>query len=162
MSKLKCCIYAALFAALTFVCTAYLQIPIAGGAGYVHIGDVFVLLSALLLPLPYAAVASALGGSLADLVSGYVAYAPVTAVVKALMVVVVWLVCRAGRKWWIVVLSFVAATIVLALGYFVYEIFLYGAETALVDIPSNLLQGAACSVVAFPVYKLVEGRLRLE
>ena len=150
--KLRNCIFAALFAALTFVATAYLQIPIPVGAGYVHLGDTFVLLAALMLPLPYAIAASAVGAALADVVAAYFVYAPATAVVKALMVVAVWLVCRKKRCWWTEVLSFVGATAVLALGYFVYEIPLYGTPTAVADLPFNLLQGAVCSVVAFALY----------
>lgn len=157
--KLRNCIFAALFAALTFVATAYLQIPIPVGAGYVHLGDIFVLLAALMLPLPYAIAASAVGAALADVVAAYFVYAPATAVVKALMVVAVWLVCRKKRCWWTEVLSFVGATAVLALGYFVYEIPLYGTPTAVADLPFNLLQGAVCSVVAFALYKLIGERL---
>lgn len=157
--KLRNCIFAALFAALTFVATAYLQIPIPVGAGYVHLGDTFVLLAALMLPLPYAIAASAVGSALADVVAAYFVYAPATAVVKALMVVAVWLVCRRKRCWWTEVLSFVGATAVLALGYFVYEIPLYGTPTAVADLPFNLLQGAVCSVVAFALYKLIGERL---
>ena len=157
--KLRNCIFAALFAALTFVATAYLQIPIPVGAGYVHLGDTFVLLAALMLPLPYAIAASAVGAALADVVAAYFVYAPATAVVKALMVVAVWLVCRKKRCWWTEVLSFVGATAVLALGYFVYEIPLYGTPTAVADLPFNLLQGAVCSVVAFALYKLIGERL---
>ena len=157
--KLRYCAFASVFAALTFLATAFLQIPIVGGAGYVHLGDVFVLLAALMLPLPYALVASAFGAALADITSGFVLYAPATAVVKTLMVLVVWLICRKTRVWWVVVLSLIAATLTLAAGYFVYEIFIYGVSVALVDIPSNLLQGAVCSVVAFVVYKLVQNKL---
>lgn len=157
--KLRNCIFAALFAALTFAATAYLQIPIPVGAGYVHLGDTFVLLAALMLPLPYAIAASAVGAALADVVAAYFVYAPATAVVKALIVVAVWLVCRKKRCWWTEVLSFVGATAVLALGYFVYEIPLYGTPTAVADLPFNLLQGAVCSVVAFALYKLIGERL---
>lgn len=157
--KLRNCIFAALFAALTFVATAYLQIPIPVAAGYVHLGDTFVFLAALMLPLPYAIAASAVGAALADVVAAYFVYAPATAVVKALMVVAVWLVCRKKSCWWTEVLSFVGATAVLALGYFVYEIPLYGTPTAVADLPFNLLQGAVCSVVAFALYKLIGERL---
>lgn len=157
--KLKYCIFAALFAALTFVATAFAQIPLAG-AGYVHLGDTFVLLSALVLPLPYALVASALGAALADIAASYVAYAPITAVVKALMVLVMWLLCRNKRDWLHLVAAFVCATLTLGAGYFVYEAFALGMPVALADLPFNLLQGAVCSVPAFVVYKLVGNRLR--
>lgn len=157
--KLKNCIYAALFAALTFVCTAFVKIPLPT-AGYVHLGDTFVFLSAALLPLPYAMVASALGAALADFVAGFANYAIITAVVKALMVVVVWAVYRRVRPWWALVLGLVAATIVLGEGYFFFEWATLGVAVAWTDLPFNLLQGAVCAAVAFPLTKIV-GKLHL-
>ena len=157
--KLKNCIYAALFAALTFVCTAFVKIPLPA-AGYVHLGDTFVFLSAALLPLPYAVVASALGAALADLAAGFANYAIITAVVKALMVVVVWAVYRRVRPWWALVLGLVAATIVLGEGYFFFEWATLGGAVAWTDLPFNLLQGTVCAAVAFPLTKIV-GKLHL-
>lgn len=157
--KLKNCIYAALFAALTFVCTAFVKIPLPA-AGYVHLGDTFVFLSAALLPLPYAMVASALGAALADLAAGFANYAIITAVVKALMVVVVWAVYRRVRPWWALVLGLVAATIVLGEGYFFFEWATLGVAVAWTDLPFNLLQGTVCGAVAFPLTKIV-GKLHL-
>lgn len=157
--KLKNCIYAALFAALTFVCTAFVKIPLPA-AGYVHLGDTFVFLSAALLPLPYAMVASALGAALADFAAGFANYAIITAVVKALMVVVVWAVYRRVRPWWALVLGLVAATIVLGEGYFFFEWATLGVTVAWTDLPFNLLQGTVCAAVAFPLTKIV-GKLHL-
>lgn len=157
--KLKNCIYAALFAALTFVCTAFVKIPLPA-AGYVHLGDTFVFLSAALLPLPYAMVASALGAALADLAAGFANYAIITAVVKALMVVVVWAVYRRVRPWWALVLGLVAATIVLGEGYFFFEWATLGVAVAWTDLPFNLLQCTVCAAVAFPLTKIV-GKLHL-
>lgn len=157
--KLKFCVYSALFAALTFVCTAFVKIPLPA-AGYVHLGDTFVFLSAALLPLPYAVVASALGAALADLAAGYANYAIITAVVKALMVVVLWAVYRRVRPWWALVLGLVAATIVLGEGYFFFEWATLGIAVAWTDLPFNLLQGTVCAAVAFPLVKIV-GKLHL-
>ena len=57
-----------LFIAIIFVLTAYLHIPTA--KGYIHIGDAMIFLSASLLPTPYAIAVSAIGGALADALSG--------------------------------------------------------------------------------------------
>ncbi len=71
----------ALFAALVFVATAYLpRIPTVNG--YVHLGDTFVFLCASLLPTPYAIAASALGGGMADLMTGYAIWAPASFLIK--------------------------------------------------------------------------------
>lgn len=70
-----------LFAAMIFVLTAYLHIPT--GAGYTHAGDGMIYLAACLLPTPYAVCASALGGALADGLTGFIIWAPATIIIKA-------------------------------------------------------------------------------
>lgn len=64
--KLTYCIIAAMLAALTCVFTMFLKIPIMGGNGYIHLGDMVIYLAASLLPLPYAMASAAIGGTLAD------------------------------------------------------------------------------------------------
>ena len=54
-----------LLAALIFCATFFLRIPI--GAGYIHAGDGFVFISAVLLPAPYAAAAAAIRRSISAL-----------------------------------------------------------------------------------------------
>lgn len=76
----------AMFAALVTGLTFFPKIPIPGG-GYVHLGDAMIYLAASFLPLPYAMAAAAIGGGLADILSGYAAYAPFTIVVKALLTI---------------------------------------------------------------------------
>lgn len=71
-----------LFAALIYILTAYLHIPT--GAGYTHAGDGIIYLAACVLPTPYAVAASALGGALADGLTGFVVWMPATIVIKAL------------------------------------------------------------------------------
>jgi uncharacterized repeat protein (TIGR04002 family) len=71
-----------LFAAMTFVVTAYFpRIPTT--RGYIHIGDSVIYIAACLLNQPWAAISAALGGFLADALTGYVVWAPYTAVIKA-------------------------------------------------------------------------------
>lgn len=82
--KLLKIVITAMFAALITGLTFFPKIPIPGG-GYVHLGDAMIYLAASFLPMPYAMVAAAIGGGLADILSGYVSYAPVTVIVKALL-----------------------------------------------------------------------------
>lgn len=78
----------ALFAALTACLTIFPKIYIPGTtSGYVHLGDTIILLCACILPLPYAMAAGAIGGLLADIISGVPIWAPFTFVIKALMIV---------------------------------------------------------------------------
>lgn len=70
-----------IFAAMIYVLTAYLHIPT--GAGYTHAGDGIIYLAASILPTPYAAAAGAIGGGLADGLSGFFIWLPGTIVIKA-------------------------------------------------------------------------------
>lgn len=74
-------VIAAMFAALTAVMTAFVKIPTAGG--YVHLGDSMIYLAASFLPLPYAVAAAAIGGGIADLITGYADVAVYTVIIKA-------------------------------------------------------------------------------
>ncbi len=78
----------AMFAALIAGLTFFPKIPIpAGSGGYVHLGDTMIYLAASFLPLPYAMAAAGIGGGLADILSGYVSYAPFTVVAKVLLAI---------------------------------------------------------------------------
>ncbi|MDD2269042.1 MAG: TIGR04002 family protein [Eubacteriales bacterium] len=85
--KIKHLTLSALFAALIFIATAYLPRFSLGSSGYIHIGDAFIYIAASFLPLPYAIIAAAIGGSLADILTGYAIWAPFTFVIKALLVI---------------------------------------------------------------------------
>ena len=79
-------VYAAVFAAMIFVLTRFIQIPVPGGAGYLHFGDAMIYIVASTLGGPWALLASALGAAIADLSSGNAAvYAPISAIVKVLI-----------------------------------------------------------------------------
>ena len=71
-------VFGALFTALTCVFTMVIKVPTLGTNGYVNIGDTGVLLSAWLLGGWYGVIAAGLGSGLADILSGYPAYAPGT------------------------------------------------------------------------------------
>ena len=70
MKKTKMFALTAMFAALITVMTAYVcHIPVGVNGGYIHFGDALIYCAASVLPLPYALVAAAIGGGLADLLT---------------------------------------------------------------------------------------------
>ena len=79
--EIRILVITALFTALTAICTAYISVPMPGGAGYVHFGDAVIMLAASLLPFPYALFVGAIGGAIADLIV-FPVYAPFTFVVN--------------------------------------------------------------------------------
>lgn len=139
----------ALLAALTCIATMIIQIPTPVTSGYIHLGDGFVILSGILLGPAYGACAAGIGSMLADLLSGYAAYAPITLVIKALAGLAVGLAFRLCYKKEhcspasASITGGIFCTFIVAIGYFAAEstILGYGIAAA-ASIPHNLLQGA--------------------
>ena len=112
---------AAMFAAMITLTTAYLfHIPIGANGGYIHFGDAFIYLAASLLPMPYACAAAAIGGGLADFLSGVPIWVIPTMIIKPLTAV--WftshserLLCRRN------VCALILAGLVSNAGYYIAE-----------------------------------------
>lgn len=138
---------AALFAALTCVCTLLLPVPIPGGSGYVNIGDVMTALSGVFCGPLFGFLAAGLGSGLADLFAGYVIYAPATFVIKGLMAFTIALMLKANAKY-MVVPSVLLAEAEMIGGYFIFEYILYGFASASAGFFGNLIQGSACLVIS--------------
>ena len=91
--------YGGLMAALIALLTAYVRLDIlfflSMHSGYAHLGDVGIVIASLLMG-PFAAAPAALGSAIADLLAGYVTYAPFTLVIKGAMGFFMgkWLVAR--------------------------------------------------------------------
>lgn len=143
--NLKSLSLTALFAALILVATAYLKIPIA--LGYVHLGDVFIVIACFMLPLPMAAGVAAVGSMLADLIAGYVIYMPVTFFAKGVMAITASLIYYKKFKLWKAAVGSLAGSLIMVFGYFLFEGFMYGFPVAAANIPAQLLQ----PLVAVPV-----------
>lgn len=158
--KIKKLVLAAFFAAIIFLGTFLIKIPIPNG--YIHFGDGFIYVAAALLPLPYAMAAAALGGLLADLIAGFAAYAPFTAIVKLLIALVIGLIVRhnafvnrlrgSGTEkggFCALLCASVAGGIVNVGGYFATDCILYGVPAAISALPLNCLQSAFGIAVFF-------------
>ena len=120
--------------------TTMLYIPM--GIGYYHLGDGFIFASAALLG-PYAGISAALGSILADLLSGYMIYAPATAVIKGCMGLVSGLFLRKKHKFITMLLVLLLCEAIMVGGYFIYESCLYGIAGADPSLIPNALQGLA-------------------
>ncbi len=146
--------FTAAFAALCFVATFIVTIPLPNG--YFNVGDVFVLLSGWFLGPVYGAIAAAVGSALADLLSGFVIYAPATFFIKGIDAALAWLVwktiksvvkkasfdavCRA--------VSAIVAETVMVLGYFLFECVLYSFAGGVASLVGNATQAVLCLVCA--------------
>lgn len=153
--SLKKMVLAALFAALTVIAT-YISFPLPGN-GYANIGDCFVILSGIILG-PYGIAAAALGSSLADVILGYVYYAPATFIIKGLMATVAFLLI--GKKEHVgafkIGISLLICEIIMIGGYFLFEIPLYGIGVALTDVIGNSIQGLVGAISSAVLYTVLK------
>ncbi len=134
-------VLSALFAALCCMMTLVIQIP--APTGYVNLGDCAVLLGAWVLGPVWGGAAAGLGTMLADILNGWASYAPATFVIKFAMAAVAALILRAMKGRWGMLFGAVAAELLMAGGYFLYESLVLGVgPAALASVPANLVQGA--------------------
>ncbi len=161
--KIKVMTLAALLAAFTCVATMLIQIP-TPTKGYVNLGDCIVNISAWLLGPVYGSAAAGIGSAMADLISGYVIYAPATLIIKGLMAVVSFFVYKAVSKKTSSVVSRVIAAVtaelVMVAGYGIFEMIIYrSAATALLGVGGNLVQGVMGAVSSVVIYEAVIKRI---
>lgn len=146
-----------LFAAIICLLTL-LHVPIPWGQGYIHPGDATIYLGAFILGPLYGALAAGVGSALADLISGYAIYIPVTFIVKALMAVIVgvWIKRLPDMSVKTVLFPLAVAAAWMVAGYFIFEMAAFNFGMALTDLPFNLIQGAAGVLIAIPLINLGE------
>lgn len=142
-------VFAAAITALTMV-----HLPLPSEAGYVHIGDSMIYLAASFLPAPYALVAAAIGGSLADMAFGYFNWMPFTFVIKALNVIPFVVYHKYSRKkmnriitFPSVVMSALSGVVTIVMYFFASWIVYGNAATAWLDVPGSVVQAVGSSVI---------------
>lgn len=142
----------AILMALTTVMTMIIQIPIIGTNGYLNLGDMVVFLAAMMLGKRGGFLVGGLGSAMADLLLGYTHYAPITFLVKGFegYIAGALLDTRLGQSKPIIATT--VGGIWMATGYYMAEIFMYGARAALVSVPGNLMQGMLGAVTAVILY----------
>lgn len=138
-----------LFAAMITLMTAYIcHIPYGANGGYIHFGDALIYIAAIFLPRPYAVVAAAIGGGLADLLTAPM-WTPATILIKALIVLP--FTSQEGR---ILCPRNIAAPFISALisgiGYYLAEGLLFGSFIAPVaSIWGSVVQSGGSAVIFF-------------
>lgn len=156
---LKLC-FCAVLAAMICACT-FISVPLP--IGYFNLGDVAVLLGAYTLGAP-AAISAALGSALADLLMGYAAYAPATAIIKAAVALIAFALtrfaCARVGKWAslpVRLLCALLAETVMVAGYLLFEAFALGyGAAALASVVGNCLQGACGAIGSAVIYAALD------
>lgn len=152
-------VIAALMASFVCVATMIVKIP-SPLKGYLNLGDCTVLAAAWTLSPGLGFLAAGLGSALADLLSGYIIYAPATFVIKGVMALIAYSFFkltskRVGRLASQLVGALISEAF-MVMGYFVFEGFLYGFAPSLVNIPANAVQGILGIFIGIVLIKVVE------
>lgn len=135
-----------IFTALNFAITYWLQIPIPATGGYINIGDVAVMYTALLFGPIIGGFAGGLGSMLADLFSPYIIYAPATLIIKGIEGFLIGLISNPkdceGRVSYRDIIAVLVGGFLIPFGYFIYEAFILnlGVLIAVVEVPGNFFQ----------------------
>ncbi len=141
--------------ALATVLTLFPQIP--AGNGYVHFGDCVIYLAAIFLgPVPGALV-GAIGHGLADIISGFAIFAVPTLIIKGLLGFVIGKLLS-GQKLtpYRLASAGIVALLIVTLGYFLAELFLYGISGAMLCLfssPVQWLMSVVASAILIPILK---------
>lgn len=146
-----------MLAALTFVATIVIHIPMPSTQGYVNIGDTIIFVSAALLGGVPAMIAGALGSALADLI-----YAPewtlFTILIKGLEGLICGLIIKGLGKlpdYISKLLAMISSALWMVGGYYLAGAALYGWAGSFASLPGNLFQGGVCVAIAYPLWLLL-------
>jgi len=162
-TQLRKLINSSLMAALVVVGTMAIRIP-TPTKGYIHIGDSMVYLCGILLGPWYGAVAAGLGSFLADVLAGYVVYAPATLVIKfldALLAGLIYLKLTKNKRGGLIKpaafsLAVLLGGTIMVSGYLAFESILYGFPTAVLGVVPNIVQAVGGGVLLAPVLFILE------
>ncbi len=157
--RIKKIVITSVLSVLTCVSTMVIQIP-SPMNGYVNLGDCMVLTDGILLSPVWSWFAAGVGSMLADILSGYMYYAPGTLVIKSAMVLVFSFFYNILKKQFSFGLSFICSSLIseliMVVGYFIYSsLFLGNGLSAAASIPGNLIQGIFGIISAFVLYRIL-------
>ena len=152
----------ALLTALTYLFTAFVNVrlPIAANGGLIHLGNV-PLFGGDAFGRRVGMTAGAVGMGLFDLLPGWAAWAPFTAVIAGTMGYVVGAMTEKHRGFAGRMAAVLAACLIKIAGYYAAEGILYGSWTApLSSVPGNLLQIGAAALLVLPIAGKLEYMIR--
>lgn len=148
----------AVMAALVCITTMLIQVPNPPTRGYINMGDAMIFVSALTFGPLIGGFAGGVGSALADMFLGYAYFAPFTLVVKGLEGAIAGVLSRRIKRFGSIV-GAVVGGVVMVLGYFVTEYFLFGLGAALTEIPGNLSQVVFGMILGIPISHVIKRRL---
>lgn len=157
-SKTKDMVISALLIALVFVATKFINIklPLSINGGLIHAGNIMLFLSAIVFGKRKGAIAGAFGMGLFDILSGWLAWAPFTFIVRGLMGYIIgeisWMNNQKGNSLFLNLVAILVGGLWMLVGYYFTEVFLYGNWVApFTSIPGNITQIVIGGLVGLPL-----------
>lgn len=164
-------VYIALCSAMICLLTMAVRIPTY--IGYTHLGDSMIFVSAIILGKKGGAIASAIGMSLADILGGYIVWAPFTFIIKGIMGYIAGSIAYRygykGEDFKNNIIACVVSGIWMVAGYYFANViitrFVYvktaniyeSIKVAALGIPSNIVEVLVGALVAFYLIKALRG-----
>ena len=149
--------------ALATIATMLFSFPIPATSGYFNFGDVIVQISALVFGPIVGALAGGLGSGLADLLGGWYTWVIPTTVIKGIEGYVVGTLAgkKEERTLQKTIIAWAAGSVVIVVGYFLVQVFMYGFAAAIVEAPFNFVQMAVSGIVGIPISQALKRRINL-
>lgn len=143
----------AVFSALAFVATRFIQIPILQTGGYLNFGEAIIYIAAIFFGPFVGGLVGAIGPALADVTSPYAAFAPFTFIIKGIEGFVVGKISSGSQSKVNKLIGILAGGGIMVIGYYIVEIliFLIPPPVALIEIPFNILQFVVGGIIAIVV-----------
>ena len=162
-NNIKNICFTGLMAAMITVCTAFIKIPTGINAGYLHFGDSMIYISGCFLG-PWAFIASALGGAMADILAGSPQWAAATAIIKALNALPFVIVSSVYRKKHgririvnkYTLLVTVLSGLITVFGYLLAESIMYSFPSALTSVPFSIIQAVGSAIIFAVLGKIID------
>jgi uncharacterized membrane protein len=141
------------FSGLICVLTITISIPIPATQGFINIGDAGVMICGLLFGPFIGGLSGGIGSSLADILLGYTIYAPGTFIIKGLEGFLVGIIANPKKNYQKInyrdILGVLVGGSLMAYGYFLYEIFIFGFPAAVYELILNgIIQFGLGGVIA--------------
>lgn len=159
LSNINVLVVTAMFLALTYVFTAFVNIrlPFGGNGGLIHLGNIPLFVCAMVFGKKAGAISGGVGMALFDLVGGWTAWAPFTLVIVATMGYVVGAITEKKRNYGWKVGAILAALVIKIVGYYITEVVLYGNwATPVLSIPGNMLQVGTAGILVLLIIPALE------
>lgn len=146
----------ALFIALVALSTMVIKVPTVATQGYINVGDAMVFIAAMLGGPRNGLIAGGVGSALADILSGYAAWAPWTLVIKAIEGLIVGLLASKSYQGqnklaFVEIAAMIVAALWMVFGYYVAGGIMKGFSVSVVEIPANMIQAVGSLLIAIPL-----------